>query len=1390
MRNFFSINRNQTTILITLLSVVLLGAFYLFVYIPGNEKILAEQRFRTLQHLDKNIHEKINNSTALLNTLLTAYMDTANDNDKVKKYIEDYSTKNFTLFPIKDSVPKKKSASTKKSFFDGGTDGATDMIKINDAEKQFNLKVCRREKDSSISCQAMQYKFDQFINPLLPENVFDDYVILTRGNVVYESFPSGMSNTKKDSLLGMHNGVAAAGIRNQQIGGVEYKMFLQPVGFDSTSEWIVAGLLSAERYSQEKNQLPAGTILILITVALVIFVAFPWIKLYLMGGKDRLTFGDYIRCFLASMLLMSLGFFVFFVWNRPLRNEEIPNAKENLAEKIKAAFTTEVGKAYSELKEYDGLIKMDTAFRRDLRKMLKDTVEFGNIYKLQNWTNTIAGKEIADLHAKRNLDINHVFWLDNKGEEIYNWETDSKNSPHGNFEKRDYFRNIRDGNFYLLDDDPAKKFYLTQLISWTTGTFRTVMSIPSLLDSNKNEKNNHIVTAALSFNIKSLDNDVMPAGYGFALTDKQGKVLYHSDKTRNLNENLTEEFSAGEELRACYAAHTENAFSTGYAGKKYAVLAQPVDDLPYFLVVFSDTGYIATRDIESYSFTLSMMFIFFLFLVIEFSVVLIASSRRSLLKKQFFITSWLWPRQSSHAQYMAASVMNCGIIILLSIFYSFATFAEFFFMLLFAVTIITIFLTALFAKKYWRNDKKENLSYKLKTIASLFVMILLMLRFAFVTLSKPGDVFFLFILAALVISILLVFFEIQVSNTVERILKNHFINKYFISNWGYAESYSLMAVTRLIVTSGIPVLFFYSASYNYEQSLTARYKQMEFSRQLIDKYPYIDCDQLENICINDSSFKMAVYSDSAWIKNITAGGLDTAALNAGSVKFTNEENFSAKLLNMFRFYSNDLAVLNNNLYQPATDASFYFNNIFEGRCVNNNGNTISTETKTPGQYLTITSHCLNYTFPYIFENFGGFLFWIILLVAIALFYLVVYNIIKKIFVIDLPKTATWNYIDDNMLLRPMPNNRLLVIGAPGCNALPYILKKLTQKKEGNHTEQYIYNEKDQENSTGSNTIYPADFTHLPALNNEHPAHWKNILLHLKSSRYKCIILNNFEYNLQDIFSNQTRLKLLEELMADNKKKIIIISSVHPAIFLNAITEYRERKNDGKPIAEYYIEKWVALLGRYDIFIKPISRANQQWEEYDVKQAIRRETQNSHCYKNMNRTIIKKLNQAENAGNIADIDAFIIKTQLTAHNYFMRIWQSLLKEEKFIVYDLAEDSLVNAHNTIFLNLLISKGIIVKKDGLLQLFSYGFRNFILTAIGEAEVTKVTSEMKDNGGWQRLKTPLWLIVIAILAFLLNSQQEMYTKIIGYAGALAAGIPAIAKIFTLFERDSSKTS
>ena len=318
---FLYLNKSQGYILATILCLSFLGSCYFFIYLPANEKKIEQQRFRTLQNIDRNIHEKMDNSDTLLNNLLNA--DSAVNAVGLQKYINDYSTDKFSLSNITTTpLAANKLNDTLKHPAN---------IVVNNATRQISVQLSRANNtNTSLHQISLNYSFDQFITSLLPETVFDEYIVFSKGNIVYESFPSGISSVKEDSLLNTSNGINGSYVKDMTAGGKDYKIFLQTITFDSSHKWILGGMLSKSRYLKERSQLPSNLLLMMVTFLVIIVVVFPWIKLYQMGSKDRLTLTDGISSIVVAILMMSLLFFCFFKYNDEVRNNNISHSKEVL----------------------------------------------------------------------------------------------------------------------------------------------------------------------------------------------------------------------------------------------------------------------------------------------------------------------------------------------------------------------------------------------------------------------------------------------------------------------------------------------------------------------------------------------------------------------------------------------------------------------------------------------------------------------------------------------------------------------------------------------------------------------------------------------------------------------------------------------------------------------------------------------------------------------------------------------------------------------------------------------------------------------------------------------------------------------------------------------------
>ena len=83
--------------------------------------------------------------------------------------------------------------------------------------------------------------------------------------------------------------------------------------------------------------------------------------------------------------------------------------------------------------------------------------------------------------------------------------------------------------------------------------------------------------AVVTANLLSLDAPPLPAGYGFVLVNREGRVLYHSDRRLSLRENFFDELSQGARVRAMTYSGLEGPLTSRYRERPHQLYLHPLD---------------------------------------------------------------------------------------------------------------------------------------------------------------------------------------------------------------------------------------------------------------------------------------------------------------------------------------------------------------------------------------------------------------------------------------------------------------------------------------------------------------------------------------------------------------------------------------------------------------------------------------------------------------------------------------------------------------------------------------------------------------------------------------------------------------------------------------------
>ena len=188
---------------------------------------------------------------------------------------------------------------------------------------------------------------------------------------------------------------------------------------------------------------------------------------------------------------------------------------------------------------------------------------------------------------------------------------------------------------------------------------------------------------------------------------------------------------------------------------------------------------------------------------------------------------------------------------------------------------------------------------------------------------------------------------------------------------------------------------------------------------------------------------------------------------------------------------------------------------------------------------------------------------------------------------------------------------------------------------------------------------------------------------------------------------------------------------------------------------------------------------------DPRDIVRKECQRVpflHDLQNEFITQLEKRSTQKDKQALAELtkDEIILKIQSLAQNYYHAIWDACSKEERYILYDLAENGLANSQNTAIVNRLLSKGLLTNQSGSLNLLNESFQNYVLTNLQPEEALEMEREQRSAGTWGKIRNPILLIALALGMFVLVTQEETFNQIVALLSTLAASVPIIIRILS----------
>jgi hypothetical protein len=292
-------------------------------------------------------------------------------------------------------------------------------------------------------------------------------------------------------------------------------------------------------------------------------------------------------------------------------------------------------------------------------------------------------------------------------------------------------------------------------------------------------------------------------------------------------------------------------------------------------------------------------------------------------------------------------------------------------------------------------------------------------------------------------------------------------------------------------------------------------------------------------------------------------------------------------------------------------------------------------------------------------------------------------------------------------------------------------------------------------------------------------------------------LNNVIIMLNPLPQNPEKWNIfisnLKNLMKRNSGRIILLSPYTPVQIREIIEEQIQSLStdaistkDALATKDALTEINGRLIQLFSSFIVSfIEFKNYGKELSDQLSLDNSELENDLVIGNIEGALIPKLEKVIfDKNNLPGSETDLYNLLISQYHY---LWNNCTTNEKFILFDLSTDSLVNGNNKEDIKNLVAKGIL-DVNGKLCFVSNIFRRYVSELADSKEFISMENDAKRGDGWNKIKKPLYLIFGAIVVFFFFTQHDLLTGINGAIISIAGILGTFMKILSGRTAESGK--
>lgn len=1111
---------------------------------------------------------------------------------------------------------------------------------------------------------------------------------------------TGFRDTKKLDIRALRTGTRVSEIATS---AGTYYLFTQPASAEMVAtdadnlkqpearRWIVGGMVSKRRFMYEVLAVSASGVLLVSALLLTMICAWPYLRIALIGPYQRLTVADVLLLGFAALIhgaILTLTVLDLLAY-RSLR--EISDLQLNqIAARIESDLRNDLGRAVASLATIDSR-------RRD------------PIVKLADAASTPA---VAELSLP-NRYLTTVAWIDADGRQQRKW-TMRKTTPLVNVAHRSYFENaLKQRNLVTIGG--GKAVAIESIRSATTGQTETVVAAPS--DAVKG-----LPVIAVAFDPVHINHPILPPGFGFAIVDRSGKVVFHSEASRNNQENFFAETDANRRVRSAVFARQDLPTSVRYWGADHRVHVRPLRDLPWTLIVFRNKSLLRTVNTETVAMTLAM-------LLGNASIYLLAIILL-LLWRPGYRAPQAWPVDTNAPLYgrlivlYAITIITAGVSI-----YAFDPRSVLQLTMLvppqaFAGTVLVL-----------QRSHKARRWWGAMTVWSVVTLLWLVVLFHSRTMRGttvapiPGAMRLIVVL--LLAATAWATFRGRPCEPRTR-------------RW-YSGWYIAAGVLLLIVATVVPTIGFFKVASRLEIEGFVKYLQLVLAERAEES---IVATESASIAANPRETYGSVAGadplathwelvrdgstargepDGEWLPEVYRNVLPAYSEESVSLRQLHDASKGAAPWSWT--WSGDEITMEKRISLPNGDVKVA-DHVYDGHPPREQ--KIRVTSRVPLSFSAALHHD---RFTSVFA-LSTLVLLLGLVAVVAVLYLIVRFIARKLFLIDVHEPL-W-------LMPPPPLKPTL-----GDHIFLVYAGKLLDELTGARSER--------------NVFLDVGFAQLQQAAS--PAAWEAKLLEIdRAAAGMNVRIIDFDHDLTNAALTMRMLTFLERLLSLPNRTIIMASKVSPAAFLATITNADLRR------------RWTTVLESFvwvtESQLEPAAPLREPRDTRDNAEWLTCETEQGAFLQGLR-------GELEELARHADREQLIDELLERSNAYYGGLWASCSSTEKILLNQLAREGVLNGKDRRAVRRLLARGL-VRRSPNLRLFNETFRRYVVAA---ARRDQVPVDAQDGASaWDMIRLPLFVVLVSVMIMIFATQKDLLNMTTGLVAALTTGVPAIVRLFGLF--------